>query len=61
MTGIPRRWRNFAQETRALAEKIVDPDNKRIVLEIADKYDRLAEVAKKRMNAPMIKKRKGEP
>ena len=40
---------------------VATPDNKRIVLEIADKYDRLAEVAKKRMNAPMIKKRKGEP
>jgi len=52
MTAPASYWRLFAQETRALAEKVIDLENKRIVLEIADKYDWLAENSQREQPLP---------
>ena len=37
-------WRLRADETRLLAERVLDPQDKRIVFEIAKRCDRLAEL-----------------
>jgi hypothetical protein len=37
-------WRLRADETRSLAERVLDPQEKRIVFEIAKRCDRLAEL-----------------
>jgi hypothetical protein len=37
-------WRLRADETRSLAERVSDPQEKRIVFEIAERCDRLAEL-----------------
>jgi hypothetical protein len=41
----PRHWRQRAQQMRFVATGITDPKSKKIMLEIADSYDRLAERA----------------
>jgi hypothetical protein len=41
-------WRQRAQETRAEADKMDDPDAKRTLLEIAAAYERLADLAEQR-------------
>jgi len=42
-----KHWRDRAEETRALAEQINEAETG-IMLDIANGYDRLAELAKKR-------------
>jgi hypothetical protein len=42
------RWRALAAEARATAEQMTDADAKRVVLNIADGYERLAERAEAR-------------
>jgi hypothetical protein len=37
-------WRSRADETRSLAEQVSDPQDKRIVFEIAKRCDRLVEL-----------------
>jgi hypothetical protein len=37
-------WRLRADEARSLAKQVVDPEAKRVVLEIADRCDRLVEL-----------------
>src|SRR5215468_12580941 len=37
-------WRSRADETRSLAERVLDPEAKRIVLQIATRCDRLVEL-----------------
>jgi hypothetical protein len=37
-------WRLRADETRSLAERVLDPQDKRIVIEIARRCDRVAEL-----------------
>jgi len=51
MNDTKRSWQNLAQATRALAGSITDPDAKRVLLEIAVSYDRLAELAQKNNKA----------
>jgi hypothetical protein len=47
MSGTSSQWRKLAQETRAIAEReTTDPESKRLLLEIAAAYDRLAALAK---------------
>jgi hypothetical protein len=41
----PQHWRKRAQEVRALVDQIDDPDTKRALLEIAGRYERLAQKA----------------
>jgi ATP-dependent Zn protease len=38
----PKHWRDRADEARAVAEKLADPESKRRMLEIADAYEHLA-------------------
>jgi len=47
MSHIHVHWRDLAQQARVLAQKIADQESKRIFLEIAEAYDRLAEIAKR--------------
>jgi hypothetical protein len=44
----PQHWRDRAEEARVNAEQIGDPEAKRMMLEIAEGYLRLAERAEQR-------------
>ena len=41
----PKHWRDRAKEARALAEQMDDPEGKRMMLRVADDYERLAQRA----------------
>lgn len=45
----PKHWRQLAQDARATADQLDDPDAKKTMLEIAEGYDQLASSAEKRM------------
>ncbi len=45
-----QRWRALAEEARQQAQLLTDPDARRMMLGIADGYERLAERAKIRGN-----------
>jgi hypothetical protein len=38
----PRHWRDRAKEARAKADQITEPRSKRVLLGLADSYERLA-------------------
>jgi hypothetical protein len=42
MTPRAARWLKMAEEARAMADRMRDPESKRVLLEIANSYDRLA-------------------
>jgi hypothetical protein len=48
----PEHWRERAAEARALADKMTDAVGRQAMIEIAEKYDRLAERALLRMARP---------
>jgi hypothetical protein len=45
----PKHWRKLAQEARATADQLGDPDAKKTMLEIAGGYEQLASLAEKKM------------
>jgi hypothetical protein len=45
----PEHWRDRAAEARALAEKMTDVVGKQAMIEIAEKYERLAARAVERL------------
>jgi hypothetical protein len=45
----PQHWRDRAEEARSNAEQINDPEAKRMMLGIANSYERLAERAEERL------------
>jgi hypothetical protein len=51
MTDDHAHWRQRAQEARAEADKMDDPDAKQTLLEIAAAFERLAEIAERRTTA----------
>ena len=55
----PEHWRTRASEARALAEAMTDPVGKTAMLEIAQKYDRVAKRALERMAVEASKQRAG--
>jgi hypothetical protein len=46
----PAKWRFLAAETRATAERMMDPEAKRLMCSIAKGYDRLAQRAEARID-----------
>lgn len=46
--GSPKHWHERAEEARAMAEAMSDPEAKRIMLGIAESYDRVAKRAEAR-------------
>ena len=49
----PEHWRQRAAEARALAEKMTDSEGKKFMMEIAEKYERLAARALERLRPPI--------
>jgi hypothetical protein len=47
----PEHWHVRAAEARALAEKMSDPEGKKAMMEIAEKYERLVTRALERISA----------
>ena len=45
----PDRWRERAEEARAMADQMTDADTRRIMLSIAQGYDEMAERAEQRL------------
>ena len=45
----PAHWRQRAEEARAIADQMNDPESKRMMLKVAEDYDRLAERAEQRL------------
>jgi hypothetical protein len=43
-------WRERAEQARAMAERMEDPESVRIILGIAESYDRLADRAERAEN-----------
>jgi len=53
MAREPRHWRDRAEEARAMADQMHDPETKRQMREIAEGYEKLAERAERRLAEPM--------
>jgi hypothetical protein len=48
----PEHWRDRADEARATAQHVRDPDIKAVMLRIADEYDRLVRITESRLGKP---------
>ena len=44
----PKHWRQLAQDARAAADQLDDPDAKKTMLEIAESYEQLASRAEEK-------------
>lgn len=59
--GTPQHWEHRAQEARAIADGVRDPETKRILLSIADGYDRMAKLAEAReAHVPMPDRKRAD-
>ena len=47
----PKHWRQLAQEARAAADRLDDPDARKTMLEIAESYEELASIAENNSGA----------
>jgi hypothetical protein len=48
LVNDPAHWRERAAEARRMADQMTDPVTQRVMLGIADDYDRIAERAQRR-------------
>jgi hypothetical protein len=48
-------WRTLARETFATAQAMADPESKKVLLRIAEAYERLAERAQAPKKLPMAR------
>jgi len=48
----PEHWQERAEEARSIAEQLSDPESRRMMLRIAEDYERLATHASRRKKAP---------
>ena len=54
----PEYWHNRAEESREMAEQFRDPEQRRVMLAIADGYDQMAQSAERlRQSATILAKR----
>jgi hypothetical protein len=44
----PKHWRSRAEEARAMAESLTDPEAKQLMLNVAADYEKLAKRAEER-------------
>jgi hypothetical protein len=47
----PEHWMGRATNARQMAEWVSDPEAKRLLLEIAERYERIAEIAAQRLRS----------
>jgi hypothetical protein len=47
----PAFWEARAEETRAIMQKVTDPQSRRLLVTIAESYEELAERARSRLSA----------
>jgi len=47
----PEHWRDRAEEARAMAAQLSDPEARRMMEDVAKTYDKLAERAEERVRA----------
>jgi hypothetical protein len=47
----PKHWRQLAQDARAAARLLDDPEERKTLLEIADGYEQLASIAETRADS----------
>jgi hypothetical protein len=48
----PKHWQEHAEEARSISEQLSDPESRRMILRMADNYERLAAHARRRMKGP---------
>jgi hypothetical protein len=48
----PKHWRERADEARAVAEIVRDPDAKQAMLKVAEGYERLVKLAEEEATSP---------
>jgi hypothetical protein len=60
MKDDPKHWRQLAQDARAAADQVSDPEAKKTLLEIADGYEQLALITEKKI-APKSNEVTGSP
>lgn len=44
----PKHWRQLAEDARAMADRLDDPDAKKTMQEIAEGYEQLASIAERK-------------
>jgi hypothetical protein len=49
----PAHWRQRAEEARVHAEQMTDPESRRMMLNIAEDYEKLAKRAEERLRDPL--------
>ena len=59
MTGVPEYWLARAEEARLLVKTLTDPEARRLMLSIAEGYERLAEHAQTRLPQAILKPEQG--
>jgi hypothetical protein len=51
MKDDPKHWRQLAEEARAAADMLDDPDARKTLVEISERYEELASIVEKNSGA----------